>query len=380
MGTTKRRWLVVAAAVVVLGSGSGAWALTRSSAAAPTAAPTLVAASRGTLQQAVNTTGTIEPAQQAVLTFAVPGTVTTVPVAVGEKVAKGSVLATVDRTALQTAVTTATAGVTAAEQQLASVASGTAAQVTTAQAQLAAARSTLTQTQTLLAAGELTAPFSGVVATVGLSPGDVVGSSGSSRSGSSTGTSGSSAANSSSTSSITLISTTAWVVDAAVGSADLASLQKGLQATVTPSGGAMVFGTIASVGIVADASTGGTATFPVVIDVTGSPAGLYAGATADVSLIVKQIPNALTIPTSAVQTVNGQIVVYIHVGGKRVATAVTLGASDGPTTQILSGLKDGDQVEVPLGRFGRGGTRRTGTGTGGGGFGGGGAGFPGGAG
>jgi multidrug efflux pump subunit AcrA (membrane-fusion protein) len=286
-----------------------------------------VAATTGTRQQAVSTTGTIEPAQQAVLAFTVPGTVTSVPAAVGQKVAKGSVLATVDRTSLQTTVTTAAAGVTAAEQQLASVAAGTAAQVTAAQAQLAAARSTLSQAQAALAAGYLTAPFSGVVAAVGLSAGDVVGSSGgSARSGSSSGTTSNSSANSSSsTGSITLISTDKWVVNAEVGSADLASLRKGLQATVTPSGGAVVFGTIASVGIVASASSGGTATFPVVVDVTGSPAGLYAGATADVSLIVKQIPNALTVPTAAVQNANGQTVVYRHVGGKRVASPVTLG-------------------------------------------------------
>lgn len=399
MGSTSRRWLVVTTSVVVLGVGSGAWALTRSSATSPTATAALVAATTGALQQTVAATGTIEPAQQAVLTFTVPGSVTSVPVAVGQKVAKGSILATLDPTALQTAVTTATAGVTAAEQQLASVASGSAAQVTAAQAQLAAARSTLEQAQASLAGASMTAPFSGVVATVGLSVGDVVGSTSGSRSSSSSGTAGGAAGGASagaagtaasstgSTGSITLISTGAWVVDAAVGSADLPLLQKGLQARITPSGGAVVFGTVASVGIVASASSGGTATFPVLVYVTGNPAGLYAGATADVSLIVKQIPDALTVPTAAVQTLNGQTVVYRHVGGKRVATPVTLGASYGPTTQVLSGLKDGDQVEVPLGRFGRTGTRGGGAGTGGGagagggfrgGFGGGG--FPGGAG
>jgi multidrug efflux pump subunit AcrA (membrane-fusion protein) len=386
VATLRSRWLVVAATGMALVGAGGVWALTRSSATTPTAATTaLVAATTGTLQQTVSTTGTLQPAKQAVLSFTVSGSVTSVPAAVGERVGKGAVLATVDPTALQVLVTTATAGVTAAEQQLASVASATSAQVTAAQAQLAAARSTLVAAQAGLAAASLRAPFAGVVAAVGLTAGDVVGSSGGSRSGAASSASGGSGvASSSSTGSITVITTDSWIVDATVGSADLPNLVKGLQATITPSGGATVFGTIASVGIVASSTSGGTATFPVVVGVTGSPAGLYGGATADVSLIIKQIRNALTVPTSAVQTANGNTVVYRHVGTQRVATPVMVGASYGPTTQILAGLKDGDQVEVPLGRGGgRSGTRRGGTGGGGtgngGGFGGAG-GFTGGAG
>ena len=42
-------------------------------------------------------------------------------------------------------------------------------------------------------------------------------------------------------------------------------------------------------------------TFPVVIDVTGNPSGLYAGATAeDVSIIVKQLNNVTEVPTQAI--------------------------------------------------------------------------------
>ncbi len=166
-----------------------------------------------------------------------------------------------------------------------------------------------------------------------------------------------------------------------MGSSDLAQLTKGLQAQITPSGSStMIFGTIASLGIVATSTSGGSATFPVVIDVTGSPTGLYAGGTADVALIVKQVPNVLTVPTQAVRTVNGATVVYQQVGGKRVTTPVTIGASYGATTEIKTGLKEGDQVEVSFGRpvgvrrTGTGGNQPPGGGPPGGGFGGGGAG------
>jgi RND family efflux transporter MFP subunit len=323
----------------------------------------LVTAAVGTLQQTVTTTGTIEPAQKSDLTFTVSGTVTGVAATVGKKVAKGAVLATIDSTTLQTAVTTATASVTAAQQQLASVAGSSTTQVAAAQAQLAAANTSLAQANDDLAAASLTAPFAGVVASVGMAVGDTVGSSGSNPNAASS--------SSTTTKAITLISTDAWVVNATVGSSDLSQLKKGLQAQITPSGSTtMVFGTIASLGIVATSTSGGSATFPVVINVTGSPTGLYAGGTADVALIVKQLNNVLTIPTQAVRSVNGATVVYQRVGGKRVTTPVIVGASYGPTTEITSGLKAGDQVEISFNRPG-GTVRRNGT-TGGGGGGGGG--------
>ena len=336
--------------LVIAGGATGAWALTRSgTSTSPTTA--VVTASVGTLQQTVTTTGTIEPAQDSDLTFSTGGTVTSVAASVGRKVAKGAVLATIDSSTQQTAVTTATAAVTAAEQELTAVASSSATQIAAANAQLASARTSLARAQDDLAATSLTAPFSGVVAAVDLAVGDSVGQSlGQSASGSTS-------------SKITLITTNAWVVTAGVGSADLAQLKKGLQAVITPTGSTTrVFGTIASLGIVASSSTGGSATFPVVIDVTGSPAGLYAGSSADVSLIVAQLPDVLTIPTLAVHTVNGRTVVYQRISGKRVTTPVTVGTSYGASTEIRSGLKAGDQVEISFGGAGGRLTRRTGGG------------------
>ena len=351
-----RRRTAALVAIVVVAGGGGAWALTRSSTTPTTAAATfsLVAATTGTMSQTVITTGTIAPAQQSTLTFTGSGSVTSVTAAVGLKVAKGAALASIDPTTASTAVTTATAAVTAAGQQVTAVAAGTAVQIAAAAAQLALAQLQLVRAQEALAATTLTAPFAGVVATVGFAVGDVIGTS-----------SGSAGAGASSASSagITLITTDSWLVNASVGSADLAQLRKGMQAQITPTGAStMVFGTVSSIGIVASATTGGSATFPVVIAVTGSPAGLYSGGSAAVSLIVQQTPDVLTIPSQALHTTNGATTVYQQVNGKQVITPVTVGTSYGPTTQILTGLVTGDKVEVTA-RGGYGGTRRSSTGS-----------------
>jgi macrolide-specific efflux system membrane fusion protein len=380
--TFKRRHIIVAAVTaLVVVVGGGTWAATRSPSDA--AAPTLVSATSSTIRDSVSASGTIQPAQRADLSFAVSGTVISLPVAAGDQVKAGTTLATVDSASLQSAVTSAQATVTATQDQLTAQqsAASSAVQIASTQAQLVDVQGKLTDARTALAAASMTSPIAGTVAQVNIAIGDKVGSTASSASasagsgGTSSGGTGSSsssagASSSSSTAQIVVISTTSWVVQASVGSADLPKLKKGMQAEVTPTGSATkIFGTVKSIGIVASSSSSGSASFPVTIIVTGSPKGLYAGGAADVSIIVKRVENLLTVPTNALHTEGGKTVVHQLRNGAQVSTAVKVGTTYGPVTQILSGLKAGDKVVGTAFRVGgTGGTRsRTGSGTGGGG-------------
>ena len=377
--TFKRRYIVIAAvtALVVVGGG-GAWAATRSSSSS-TAAPTLVSATSSTIRDTVSASGTIAPAQRADLSFAVSGTVTSLPVAAGDQVKAGAILATIDSASLQSAVTSAQANVTATQDQLTAQqgASSSAVQIASTQAQLVDVQGKLADAQTALTAASMASPIAGTVAQVNIAVGDKLGSTASTGAGSSGAASSSgstSSSSSTSTAQIVVISTTSWMVQASVGSADLPRLQKGMQAEITPTGSATkIFGTVKSIGIVASSSSSGSATFPVTISVTGSPKGLYAGGAADVSIIVKQLENLLTVPTNALHTESGKTVVHQIINGAQVSTTVKVGTTYGPVTQILSGLKAGDKVVGTAFRAGgAGGTRsRTSGGTGGGGYGGG---------
>src|ERR1035437_65438 len=93
--TFKRRYIIIAVvtALVVVGGG-GAWAVTHSSSSSA-AAPTLVSATSSTIRDSVSASGTIQPAERADLSFAVSGTVTSLPVAAGDQVKVGAILATV---------------------------------------------------------------------------------------------------------------------------------------------------------------------------------------------------------------------------------------------------------------------------------------------
>jgi multidrug efflux pump subunit AcrA (membrane-fusion protein) len=406
---TKRRVIITSAVViVVVGGGVAAWAATRPD---PAPSPGIATATTTTLRQTLSSSGTIEPAQQDNLNFAVSGQVTAVNIAAGQKVTAGQALATVNSAALAATVAEAQASLSSDQARVTSdeSSSDNSAQVAADEAAVTAAQNQLTNAQSALAEATLTSPITGTVASVALTVGQQVsGSSGSSGSsggssgsgsGTTGGTGGGSAATGSSTSGsssssgtaqVVVISNGSYVVNASVDDTEVGQVKVGDQAVITPgSGTSTAYGTITSVALLADSSSS-VPSYPVTIGVTGTPTGLYPGASASVEIIVKQLSNVLVVPTTAIHQANGKSTVYQLTDGKQSTTTVTTGTTVGGQTQILTGLADGDKVVVPgvARTTGTGGGTtggRTGGGTGGlgggtGGFGGGTGGFGGGGG
>jgi macrolide-specific efflux system membrane fusion protein len=204
----------------------------------------------------------------------------------------------------------------------------------------------------------LRATIGGTVTAFDLAVGDVVGSS-SGSSGSSSGGSGSSmgedsggastdgSTGSTSTGTVSIVSAGDHVVEATVSADDAASLTKGLQATVNVNGvDEEVFGTVATVGKVAETSSSGAAVFPVSITVTGERDDLYPGVSATAEITVKQRDDVLTVTSAAITTDGDQAYVQKVVAGKTVKTKVTIGEVYGTTTEITEGLAEGDTVEI----------------------------------
>jgi len=398
------RWPIVGLVVVLIGGAVGLtlW-LTSSSTPATglTVTTVTVSATTGTIQQTVASSGTLEPASQANLNFAVSGTVTGVNVKAGQTVTAGQVLATVDTTALTQEVNAAQAQLTAAEDRLSSDESSAASTsaIDSDQASVTSAESSLSTAQTDLNDASLTSTIAGTVASVSLTTGQQVtgtGSGGGGNSGASSAGSAASSANSgsgsgSSSGQIVVIGTDSYIVNATVDDTEIGEIADGDQVDVTPTGDTTpVYGTVGSISLIGSESSNVT-TFPVVINVTGNPTGLYAGASAVVSIIMKQLNNVNEVPTGAISYgTNGQATVTKVVNGSHVVTNVTVGAAETGETQITSGVTAGDKVlerEITFkapgggvgGILGGGGTRTFGGGGGGGfgGFGGGGGGvFP----
>ena len=314
-----------------------------------------------TMSTSVSATGTIEPAQRADLSFTSAGTVTSLNVAVGDTVTSGEALAAIDTTDLQTAVDQAQAAVNAAQTDYnTAVSSGSSTQQTAASSTLTTKENALANAQTALADATLTAPFDGTVAIVNIAVGDKVGSTGSTGAGS-TGagasgagsntniTGGANAGSASSSAAITVITTNTYQVTTSVGSADVGNVQAGQACTITPnSTNTKLDGTVASVGVVASSSTASGATFPVVIDVTGTQDGLYAGVSASISITTSS-RSVLAVPTTAITRQGGNEYVELQgASGGTTQTQIQTGATSGGMTEVTSGLQAGDVVVITI--------------------------------
>lgn len=164
---TRRGWIVAAlVAALVLGGGGFAawWFLGRSE--TPQTITRTVTIEPTTLKRTLSAAGTLEPARAADLTFAGSGTVTAVNVAVGDAVTAGEALAAIDPAALQIALDSAKADLTAAQQTLADLedSGASTAAIRSATATVQVKRNAVTQARSDLSTATLTAPYDPVSA------------------------------------------------------------------------------------------------------------------------------------------------------------------------------------------------------------------------
>jgi macrolide-specific efflux system membrane fusion protein len=366
-----RPWVrVVAVALLVGVAGTGVyWFGFREApaqAATPESTTTSVAASLSTIQQSVSGSGTLTPTVQEDVSFAVSGTVTSVDVAAGDTVTEGQQLATVDTLQLNAALLQAKADLASAQASLSNAqdeadgSDSSDAQVAALSAQVDVARTAVDDAEADMAGATLTAPVSGLLTTVDVEVGDAVtgsgsssGSSGSATSGStggmggSTGSTGSSSTTSTSTAQFVIVGTDAWQTSVSVSESDVALLSVGNQAELTTSSSTeTIYGTVTEIGLLSS-SSGGVASYPVTVAVTGNPEGLHDGESVDVSIIYERRTDVLTVPASAVTTEDGQSVVTQEgADGGTVTTAVTVGETSGNLVEITEGLAEGDEVLV----------------------------------
>jgi multidrug efflux pump subunit AcrA (membrane-fusion protein) len=239
------------------------------------------------------------------------------------------------------------------------------------------AESSLSTAQTNLNDASLTSTIAGTVASVDLTVGQQVtgtgsggnagngtGSTGSGSTGTGTGSTGSSSGQ------IQVIGTDSYIVNASVDDTQIGQIAEGDQVDITlgsssstgatgrgsafaaaassgsSSGGASstVYGTVGSISLIGS-QTSNVTSFPVVIDVTGDPPGLYAGASVNANIIVKQLNDVTEVPTNAISYgSNGQATVTEVVNGAHVVKDVTVGAAESGETQITSGISAGAKV------------------------------------
>ncbi|MDX6237869.1 MAG: hypothetical protein QOG10_2684 [Kribbellaceae bacterium] len=417
--------LNVALVAVVLVIAVGAYFIFFQGAApAATSTRPTVAVARGDVTSSVSSSGTLQSGQSASPQFETSGTVTAILVKVGQTVAKGAALARIDSTnaaaqvriaeqnqiAAANSVTDAEATLTDAEDAAASpTPTPTSGQtqgqsqvvsVTSATASLAKARAAKEQADQDLAAANATvtattlrAPIAGTITAINGSVGSNSGSSGSSGSGAgstapATGTGGSSSSTTTTTTAATggfldMANLKAMQVVASFAEADAVKIKVKQAATVVLNAdpNTNLAATLTSISPT-PVTSNGVVSYSAYFTVQKIPAGTRMGQTANVTVQTAKVTNALYVPSTAVISSAGTYSVTMPNGGG--TKQVQIGVRGDSFTQITSGLKEGDQIELIQGPIGSGtgaggqgaGAGRTGQPGGGGLPGGGGGGLP----
>jgi macrolide-specific efflux system membrane fusion protein len=214
----------------------------------------LTEVSTGTIQETVSAEGTVAASETDDLNFTSAGTVTAVNVEVGDVVAAGDVLATIDSAELEAALAEAQAEYDDLEARLADDVDDDASeeQISLDEARLAVAADNLENAEEALAGTELVAGIDGTITAVNLTVGEQLtagGTGGVTTSGSESG-SGNSAASigsggnnplasagntdsSSSSAHVTVVSVGTYLVELSIDTTDIDSIEVGQEVTVT---------------------------------------------------------------------------------------------------------------------------------------------------
>jgi multidrug efflux pump subunit AcrA (membrane-fusion protein) len=278
-----------------------------------------------------------------------------------EESSSGSASSTASKSSTNASAVTGTSGSGTSKSNAASeAASDSAAQIATDEAAIDTAQANLVGAQQSLTEGQLTSPINGTIVSVGISVGDTVGAD-------------------SSTEDIVIIGTKSFEATATLTSAQVPSVKVGSTASVAVDGTTgSINGTVSQVGPVQSTDSGYS--YPVVVALPASANDLFSGSTADIAIVTGAKKDVLAVPTSAVTTTGTRSTVVVLSGGNPVDQSIKIGLVGAIYTQVLSGVKQGQEVvlanyadPVPasntatVGGFGGGGT----FGGGAGGFGGG---------
>jgi RND family efflux transporter MFP subunit len=323
--------------------------------AAPLIDVAVVPVTVGTIQSSLEISGTLAPRTRVGVKPKLPGRLERILVDIGDRVAQGQVIATIDRgevdaqvDAAVAAVGVAKAGVESAEATLANAmtehdraktlfeagalprqrldAADTAhraavAQRNLANANLAQAEAAVRRAREVQRDTTLYAPLSGVVVERNYDPGAIPGD----------------------RPVVVVADIRQLKLEAGVSELEAGRLKTGLPAVISVQAkpGETFNGELAAIAPEVDQRN---RHFAIEVRVANRDSSLLAGMYATARLVLAKADNVLTIPREAVATRDGKRVALKVTGETAAAVPVVEGLSDGRLVQIVSGLAAGDQV------------------------------------
>ncbi|WP_407311970.1 efflux RND transporter periplasmic adaptor subunit [Desulfosporosinus sp. SB140] len=301
----------------------------------------------GTVEKSVSASGTIQSLNQYDLSSSSGGKITEIDVKVGDSVKAGQQLARFDSSQAQEQLDTAQANLIQAQTKVDQAGSNS-TNLEAAQLQLSAAQIAYDSAKTVLADTIIKAPADGIITAVN---GQVnsASSSGTSSSGQSSSNSTGSQGNSALISMIGTSDTMQVVVP--VNQVDIGKVSVGQAANITLDAyqGQTFSGKVTEVSPTGTSQSGVT-TFNVAINVTNKDNEMKSGMSANVTIIIAQKQNVLTIPSSAVHTNGSNETVSLLKSGSTIPVTQTIqtGLDDGKTVEVVQGLQAGDKIVLGI--------------------------------
>jgi HlyD family secretion protein len=288
---------------------------------------------RGDLIVSVSGSGNIDVANEVRLTFGSSGRIDEIYVEQGDEVSKGEALAKLDTGHLELALAQAQLTLDNAEynlKQLKKRLSLTSDRVELAQSQVDVAELGVDEARKQLERASITAPFDGIVASVGADEGDTV---------------------SAQNIIIYLINPDSMELKAGIHEIDIPSVEPGQRATISIDAltSLQVEGHVSSICPVPTVQTG-LVTYEVTINLDlPEDSEVKVGMSAIADIIIDKRTEVLLIPNQAItQDSEGNPVVETLIKGQVQERTVVIGISDGIQTEIIDGLSEGETVVIEL--------------------------------
>ena len=329
-------------------AGGGAWLVWGAPGTAETTDSATATATRTDVTSTVSADGTVAPTDSADVSFDTDGIIAEIPVEVGDEVRVGDVLALVSSSTAAARLKSAEASLEAAEDAEDAVDDAEDAtkseeerekDESSARAQVEQAKLSLAEVRDSLSDLTLRAPVAGTVTAINSTVG-------SSTRGSTDDDSGS--ANGGGDTFATIADMSSWVVDCAFSEADVAKVKEGDEVEITfgSAPNETFTGRVRKIDLSATTSENVT-TYGVEVDVLNAPSELRDGASASVTVTTASASDVLAVPTSAVSTnAQGESTVKLVKDGKSTSRTVQIGIKGDTYTEITSGLRAGDEVEL----------------------------------
>jgi HlyD family secretion protein len=338
-----KKWLILAL-VVAAATWGGMTYYGKSN--KPVFAGTTMAVERGGILSTVSATGTIAAVNSVDVSARITGLITEVKVNENDRVKAGQILIVLDDTALRSQVDQARATMLNASanyqrsRQLAAVGGVSTQQLDADRTSFDVAKATYDNAASQLGYTVITAPIDGLVIGKPIPAGQTV----------APGISNPMVL-------LTVADLSKMQIQVQVDESDIGRVKLGQKVdfTVDAYPGKTFTGSVSLISQKAVVQSN-VVYYTVYVDVDSAQGLLFPNMTARVAVKVGESKNTLVIPLSAIKEIKGQKTVQLMVGGKSQTTIVQLGLIDDEKAEILSGIKEGDQIVLPAAKPGVGGS------------------------